>query len=218
MAVAKRVRLAPEARRQQLVDLGVHMLATRTLDELSVEDLAEQAGISRGLLFHYFKNKQDFHLAVARAAADDLLARTEPDPELPSMAQLAVSVLAFVDYVSEKRDAYVGLVRGAASGDANMRTIFDDTRAEMARRVLDNLHHLGLPNNSATELAVRGWVAFVEEATVQWSIAPTISRDQLLSMLTQALPALVSTTVEVPRRSAEPAVSTGSDGTSPDPT
>ncbi len=76
----KRIRLSPDVRREQLLDLGVRMLATRTLDELSVDVLSEEAGISRGLLFHYFKNKQDFHRAVVQRAADELLARTQPDP------------------------------------------------------------------------------------------------------------------------------------------
>ena len=42
---AKRIRLSPEARRAQLIDLGVEMLATRRLDELSVELIAKAAGI-----------------------------------------------------------------------------------------------------------------------------------------------------------------------------
>ena len=78
MTAAKRIRLSPEARREQLLELGVQMLTTRTLDELSVEALAEQAGISRGLLFHYFRNKQDFHRAVVQRAADDLIETTAP--------------------------------------------------------------------------------------------------------------------------------------------
>ena len=74
---AKRVRLAPEARRAQLIALGVELLATRRLEELSVELTAKTAGISRGLLFHYFASKQEFHLEVARAAAAEMLRRTE---------------------------------------------------------------------------------------------------------------------------------------------
>ena len=66
MTREKRTRLDPAARRAQLIALGVEMLATRTLDALSVEDIAKQAGISRGLLFHYFASKQEFHTAVAR--------------------------------------------------------------------------------------------------------------------------------------------------------
>jgi AcrR family transcriptional regulator len=88
VANEKRVRLSPEARRAQLIELGVEMLATRTLDELSVEDIAQQAGISRGLLFHYFSSKQEFHLEVARAAAHELIRRTEPDESQPPIDAL----------------------------------------------------------------------------------------------------------------------------------
>jgi AcrR family transcriptional regulator len=69
--------LDPEARRAQLVALGLKMLSTRPLDKVAIDDIAAEAGISRGLLFHYFPTKRDYHVAVARAAAQDLLdART----------------------------------------------------------------------------------------------------------------------------------------------
>src|SRR3954466_435736 len=78
---AGRVRMTPDSRREQLLELGVRLLSTRSLDELSIEMLAEEAGISRGLLYHYFGNKQDFHRAVCRRAADDLIKVTAPVQE-----------------------------------------------------------------------------------------------------------------------------------------
>ena len=78
MTTPVRVRLSPDTRREQLLELGVRLLSTRALDELSIETLAEEAGISRGLLYHYFGNKQDFHTAVVQRAADDLYDRTAP--------------------------------------------------------------------------------------------------------------------------------------------
>ena len=76
MSTTTRTRLSPAERREQLLDLGVRLLADRSLDELSIDVLAEEAGISRGLLYHYFGNKAAFHEAVVRHAADDLIART----------------------------------------------------------------------------------------------------------------------------------------------
>ena len=78
MTATTRSRLAPDERRSQLLDLGVRLLASRSLDELSIDLLAEEAGISRGLLYHYFGNKHAFHEAVVRRAADDLIAQTAP--------------------------------------------------------------------------------------------------------------------------------------------
>ena len=67
-----RVRMSPDSGASSCSTLGVRLLATRSLEDLSIETLAEEAGISRGLLYHYFGNKQAFHTAVVQRAADDL--------------------------------------------------------------------------------------------------------------------------------------------------
>jgi AcrR family transcriptional regulator len=188
--VAKRVRLNPEARRAQLIDLGVEMLATRRLDELSVELIAKAAGISRGLLFHYFPSKQEFHLEVARAAAAEMIRRTAPDTELSPVEALRGALAAFIDYVEENPDNYKSLVRGAASGDAEMRTIFDATRSTMAQRVIGVIAEMGLEVSPRVTLAIHGWVAYCEECVVRWIDTQTVARDELLEMLTKSLPAL----------------------------
>jgi len=183
----KRTRLSPQARRAQLITLGVALLATRTLDQLSVEDVAEQAGVSRGLLFHYFASKQDFHLAVVRETSRALLAATEPDPSLPPLQALRGSVSSFVDFVTENRDCYLALLRGTASGDPAMRQVFDETRTAMAERTLAAATELGLPTGARGRLAVRGWVAFVEEAVISWLTGEDLAREELLELVTGVL-------------------------------
>jgi AcrR family transcriptional regulator len=190
MTAARRTRLTPEARRKQLIDLGVELLATRRLDELSVDLIAATAGISRGLLFHYFASKQEFHLEVARAAAEEMLRRTEPDPTLAPVEALRASLAAFVDYVEENPDNYKSLVRGAASGDAQMRAIADATRAAMAQRVIDSVGGQGVRMGERAALAVHGWVAFAEECVIRWLDERAFDREALLDLLTKSLPAL----------------------------
>jgi AcrR family transcriptional regulator len=118
-----RTRLSPAQRREQLLDLGVRLLADRSLDELSIDLLAEEAGISRGLLYHYFGNKSAFHEAVVRHAADDLVAQTAPPPGGEPLERLLASVAAYVDYVTANFEGYVSLVRGAAGGNEALRGI-----------------------------------------------------------------------------------------------
>jgi AcrR family transcriptional regulator len=197
VALDKRIRLNADERRAQLIELGLRMLATRTLEELSVEALALEAGISRGLLFHYFRSKQEFYREVARAAAADLLARTEPDESLPPLERLRAGLSAYIDYVVENSDGYVSLVRGAASGDEGMRAIFESTRAAQAQRVLDTLDQLGLPFGPESVIAIHGWVAFTEEAIVRWLPERPISREDLLTLLTNSLPALTMASGDV---------------------
>ena len=193
---AKRIRLNPEARRAQLIDLGVEMLATRRLDELSVELIAKAAGISRGLLFHYFPSKQDFHLEVARAAAAEMIRRTEPDTSQAPVAALRGALTSFMDYVEENPDNYRSLVRGAISGDDQMRAIFDDTRRAMAQRIIDVVADQGLLVQPRVALAISGWIAFVEECVVRWLDERAVSRNELLEMLTKSLPAVAASATD----------------------
>jgi AcrR family transcriptional regulator len=167
------------------------MLSTRSLDQLAIEDIAAAAGISRGLLFHYFPSKRDFHEAVVRAAAADLLRCTEPDRSLPYIEQLRSGVESFVDYVVENRDSYVSLLRGAAGGDINLQAIFDETRSAIAGRVVDGLGADTVPYQ--VRLAVRGWVAFGEEVILGWlsDPDPLLDRAGLVEMVHDALVALV---------------------------
>lgn len=192
MTAAKRTRLSPEARRAQLLELGVQMLTDRTLEELSVEALAERAGISRGLLFHYFRNKQDFHRAVVQRAADDLIETTAPDLDLDPIPRLTQSLEHYVDYVIANYHGYISLVRGAASGDEALREIFDQTRAVLTARITDNVGVFGLTDSPVVRLLARGWSAMVEEAVLAWVQDPAIGKDELLRVLTVALPAVLS--------------------------
>jgi len=188
--VVKRTRLSPEERRAQLIDLGVRMLAERPLEQISVEDIADQAGVSRGLLFHYFASKHDFHVAIVRHSSAEMLARTAPNTELAPIEILHDAMASYVDYVSDNRNSYVSLLRGTASGDPAMREVFEETRATMAARVIDQLPKLGIEPDARMGLSVRGWIAFVEEATITWLRSPVITRDELIDLLVTALPAV----------------------------
>jgi AcrR family transcriptional regulator len=187
----------PASRREQLLELGVRLLATRTVDELSIELLAEEAGISRGLLYHYFGSKQEFHRAVVRRAADDLIEVTAPSSDEDPLQQLMLSLGAYVDYVVDNFEGYVSLVRAAASGDEGLREIYEEARTALTDRLFEvagreQLAALGITDSPATRLMVRGWSALTEEVVISWVRAPgEVSRDELLHRLAHGLVALV---------------------------
>ena len=68
MGATARVRMTPEDRRRQLVGIGLRKFVERPVQELSLDEVAAEAGVSRGLLFHYFPTKTDYHRAVVEAA------------------------------------------------------------------------------------------------------------------------------------------------------
>jgi AcrR family transcriptional regulator len=196
-----RTRLHPETRREQLLELGVRLLSTRSLDELSIDVLAEEAGISRGLLYHYFGNKQDFHRAVVRHAADDLIRVTAPVPEGEPLERLARSLDAYVGYVQANYAGYVSLVRGAASGNEDLQRIYEEARAALTDRIFDEAGAEGvldvfhLQDTPAVRLMVRGWSAMAEDVVIAWVREPGgVAREDLLTMLAAALPGVLSGT------------------------
>jgi AcrR family transcriptional regulator len=193
VANSRRTRLDPEARRAQLVGLGLKMLSTRPLDKVAIDDIAAEAGISRGLLFHYFPTKRDFHVAVAQAAAAELLARTDTVVGSSLIERLRANVEAFVDHLTENRDAYVAFIRGSAGGDPELLAVYEDTRTAFTDRVL---RALGMSEREEPRLrpAIRGWVAFTEEVTVDWLSRGrgSLERDDLVDLIDEALVALVT--------------------------
>jgi AcrR family transcriptional regulator len=197
MTTTVRVRMSPESRREQLLDLGTRLLADRPLEAISIELLADEAGISRGLLYHYFGSLQEFHVAVVRRAVEDIYAITAPRDIDDPLEQLAVSLGAYVDYVSENHTGYVSLIRAASGGNEELRTIYLDARRALTDRIFeisgpDQLAALGVVDSPATRLLVDGWAALVENVVVAWVVDPHgLSRDDLLKRLALALPALV---------------------------
>ncbi len=198
MTTTTRTRLTPEQRRSQLLDLGVRLLATRSLDELSIDLLAEEAGISRGLLYHYFGNKHAFHEAVVRRAADDLIEQTAPPSDGEPMVRLVTSLAAYVDYVVANHEGYLSLVKAAAGGNETLREIYEEARSALNGRVFrEDAQGEIIPDTPVTRLVVRGWSAMIEELVLSWIAAPgDLTREQLLEILAASLPAIVETVPE----------------------
>jgi len=195
---ATRTRLDPAARREQLLDLGVELLSVRRLEDLSIDVLADEAGISRGLLYHYFSNKRDFHLAVVRRMADQVYAITAPVEDLPPLEQMTGSLSAYVDFVTANREAYVSFVRAASGGDEELHSIYESARVALTDRIFvqaggDVLAERGISDGPAVRLMVRGWAAMVEEVVLRWLEDDRgVSKPELLQMLTTSLPQVAS--------------------------
>jgi AcrR family transcriptional regulator len=188
-----RTRLAPAQRREQLVELGAELLAGRRLEELSIDEIAEEAGISRGLLYHYFSGKREFHLAVLQRMVDRVIATTAPSGRGEPLDQLVGSLEAYVAFVRENHEAYTSFVRAAAAGDADYQRLHDDARAALTDRIFvtadaEALTALGLEDTPAVRLMVRGWSAMVEDVVLSWLDDDSgVARSELLDMLARSL-------------------------------
>ncbi|QIS05973.1 TetR family transcriptional regulator [Nocardia brasiliensis] len=190
-AETKRVRLSPDERRVQLITLGAEMLAERALEDISVDDIAKQAGISRGLLFHYFASKNEFHEAIALHVNSEFLTAIAPDRSLGLFDMLRDAVERYVAYVEENQAAYHAVLRGPFSYKPGTLTLVNESRSAIAEIVLaETPIPLDDPDRPRLALAVRGWIAFVEETILTWISDKPVSREQLIELIVESLPAL----------------------------
>jgi len=164
-------RLSAEDRKKQLVRIGLMMLRTQPIHELSIDAIAGEAGISRGLLFHYFPSKRDYYVAVISAAGRRLLRVTKPDESLPPEDKLREMLTQFVAFIARRRPAYISFVRGAAGGDDFAVEVYDETRAGLTKRILTYIGTPEIADEPASReyMLIHAWLAYAEDLAIEWS-------------------------------------------------
>ncbi|MDQ1131116.1 TetR/AcrR family transcriptional regulator [Microbacterium sp. SORGH_AS_0888] len=183
MASARRRRLTPEERRSQLLAIGVAFLGDQSLDDLTIEALSERAGVSRGLVFHYFGSRQGLHRAVVTTAAESMLAFAVPREELPPSGRLRDTLGRVVGFVREYRGTFFSLVRGVASGDPVVRTVVDDARDVHAQRIVSVFVEMGSPDTRLLRVVLRSWVSFAEEILIELALGTETAAESIVDLL-----------------------------------
>jgi AcrR family transcriptional regulator len=173
-------RLEVEERRRQLVEHGAELFTRYSYDELSMRTIAHDAGISKALLYHYFPSKQAFFQATLARAAEELRARTEPDPKLPPAEQLKGSLEAFLELIDENALAYRKLMQSATSVP-EVRELVDEIRTRTAERILRGLFPDEAPVKA--RIAVHGWLWFMDGACLNWIEHRDLSREDVRDLL-----------------------------------
>jgi AcrR family transcriptional regulator len=170
-------RLSPADRKAQILTAARGLLERRSIDTLSVEAVAEEVGVSPGLLFHYFGSQRKLRHAVLRAVADELLDHLRPDPAMTPSEQLRSGIDTFVEQVSRHPSLYLTVVRlTTAGGSAEMRALHRAMRATFTEWITEGLAGAGMPSNRPVTMAVHGWQAFMEEVVVDWLDQPAAER------------------------------------------
>ncbi len=178
MADAPGRRLTPQRRRAQLLDAAAELAAGRDLATLSVEEIAAHAGVSEGLLYHYFPTKQALLVAAVRRAADAMLAALDAVPPGPPSAALAAGLSAYLDHVQADPTGWRSLLQARSGELAAVAAAVDQRSRELV------LAALGMPEPSpALTLALDAWLALEKQACLAWLDHPELPRAGLEDLL-----------------------------------
>ena len=189
MGSAAYKRLDVDERRAQLLEVGTELFSKHSYEELSMAQIAREAGISKALLYHYFPSKDEFFRAALAEAAAELAQRTAPDESLAPEEQLRVSTRAFVDWIGERGDAYMKLLESVGAVP-ELRETMSGIRDVTSQRILDGL----VPERERTpakRAAVRGWLWFMDGVLVDWIERRDRTADEVADGLVDSLLALL---------------------------
>jgi len=190
-----RLRLQIDERRAQLLELGIKLFSTRSYNDLSIDDVAAAAGISKGLLYHYFPGKQEFYVEVIREASLRLQQLTIPDPSLSPAARLRAAVDAHLNYVQEYGPVYAAIYTSGVAIAAEVSAILEQHRQVVLQYFLHDFK-ITRPR-PVLRTALRAWIAMVEGASLDWIAHPELDRAHLRDMLIAGYAALLGKAIEL---------------------
>ncbi|MGA8217104.1 MAG: TetR/AcrR family transcriptional regulator [Solirubrobacterales bacterium] len=175
-------RLPPAQRRDQLIGAALSIAAQEGYEKLAFEAVANRAGVTRTLVYHYFPGGRPQLLeAAVHRAGEQLSSGWVTDPGVPLGERLAANLNRMMDHASEPTDAWQLYRQGRGSGDPALLEIARVYR----ERVIGNiaLNQLGTSNPPPiVRISLDGFLAYVE-TVIESAMEAQIPREQVLELV-----------------------------------
>jgi AcrR family transcriptional regulator len=177
-------RLQVDERRRQVVEAGSKIFAEHAFEEISMRQIAEAAGISKPLLYHYFPSKLELFKAAVAERASELQRLIEPTGEGTPFEQLTRSLDAYLGWIESNSRAWTKLMRSAATVPEALELV-EAFRTQTLERLLVRLTGRRKPR-PVLRNALKGWLGYVDAAILDWIEAGDPSRDQVRDLIIAA--------------------------------
>ena len=194
-------RLDPGQRREQILDTADALFAQRAYDEVSIEDIARAAGVTRGLVHHYFGGRKEVYIALVErigAVREDQLT---PPVGRSARARVADDVSRWLDWTDANRTIWLAtLGRGEDLADPDIRAVVVDL-VRRAVTLVATRHADIAQNTPRLHYALECWTGLNRAATRRW-LTGDATRDATHELLASTLEHILRTfgTPPAPRR------------------
>ena len=208
MGSARR-RLSPEDRRAELLALGAEVFGKRPYDEVRIDEIAERAGVSRALMYHYFPDKRAFFAAVVKDEADRLYQATnrEPISGLTMFEEARVGVLAYMAYHDQNPEAAWAAYVDMGNTDPVLLGITEEAKTRQLENIMTRIGEVVAGVQEAKlepdverdlRVIIHGWSAFTFEVCRQRIIDPTTDAERLADSCAHTLLDAIARVPEIP--------------------
>ncbi|MEV1082542.1 TetR/AcrR family transcriptional regulator [Streptomyces sp. NPDC050211] len=174
------------ARRAELIAIGRKLFADTSYDALSMDDIARQAQVAKGLIYYYFQSKRGYYLAIIKDSVADLVTYAASGLELPPVDRVHRTIDSYLRYAEHNQAAYRTIVSGGVGFDAEVHAIRDGVREAIVATIAEGAYG----SSDIAPLARMGllaWVCSVEGAALDWIDHPELSRDVMCELLVKSL-------------------------------
>lgn len=186
-------RLEPDERRRQILAAAVRLFADRAYSDVSMVDVAEAAGVARGLIHHYIGGKRDLYLECVR-----FMVTVPPVEEIDlptgSLEERARGVVHWLIGVLEVHGSVWVRMASGTGVDPQVSDILDEADELAAERVLQSTGFTGSDAERALTMSVvRAFGGMVKAAGREWLIRDALSRSEVEELLTATLLSVLHT-------------------------
>ena len=195
---AKRLRLQRERRIERILAASQRLFSTQAYDAIAIEDLAAAAGMSKGLLYHYFASKRDLYVATVAHVLRQMAHFTDLSPNLHAGLSQMLSLF------EQSPGLATMVLRGGVGVDREVERLLDAYRQQQLQRLARGLGLVGDSAAASTSapigaqalimLGLRGWLGLLDEVCLHWVQQPDVTREQVVRFLEQSLHAIVAAT------------------------
>ncbi len=167
-ATPKYSRLDPAQRRDQILDAANALFAQRDYDEVSIEDIASAAGVTRGLVHHYFGGRKEVYIALLERLGAQREEELRPPIGRSGRARVADTVSRWLDWTDSNRTIYLAtMAHGEDIADPDVRQVVTDL-VRRAVALLTEFHADIAQDSPRLRYALECWTALNRAATRRW--------------------------------------------------
>ncbi|MFD5838156.1 TetR/AcrR family transcriptional regulator [Streptomyces collinus] len=174
------------ARRAELIVIGRRLFADTSYDALSMDDIARQAHVAKGLIYYYFQSKRGYYLAIIQDSVTELLTLAASGLELPPVDRVQRTIDSYLRYAEHNQAAYRTIVSGGVGFDTEVHAIRDGVREAVVTTIAEGAY--GRADVTAlARMGLLSWVCSVEGATLEWIDRPELPRDTMCELMVKTL-------------------------------
>ena len=179
---AKQFREIREGKKKLIMDTALSLFARNGFHATSISQIAQKAGISKGLLYNYFESKEELLSELFNTITEDIVNMLDPNRDNEITDEEAISFVdLYFESLKNNRNYWQLFYQLSVQPDV-LDTITSNHSVELAQKNQELLHKFLIDRNMNNPVNFIVITSVLKGFSLQYVFAPEIfSEDELLS-------------------------------------